>query len=101
MIVHETCSARLSAPSEVLRNLPPSQAGLGRHQRCVCAYQRGRKDALAARRVGPPGTDRCQHGTLVPLGLFADIHGNQGGIGRHKCVHCAYREGYRSIDLNE
>lgn len=93
----ETCDKGSSAPNTVLDAIPYSQEGSGRHQCAVCAYQRGRADAQAGISPPPPGCgERCQHGSIVPDNLFNDLHHNQGGRGRHKCVCCAYREGYTS-----
>ena len=100
MPVHEQCPQGASAPVRLLAALPKNQGGPGRHQCSVCAYTRGREDALRQRdeslsRVG--SGDRCQHGSKVPHGLFDTLHHNQGGAQRHKCVGCAYKAGYESV----
>jgi hypothetical protein len=46
----EKCNAGSSAPISVLRALPESQAGSGRHKCTNCAYQNGYKDGLSAQR---------------------------------------------------
>lgn len=45
----EECQAGLSAPRSILKNLPASQAGTGRHKCCVCAYKHGLEAGLADR----------------------------------------------------
>lgn len=46
----EKCNAGSAAPTSVLRALPKSQAGGGRHKCTNCAYQNGYKDGLSAQR---------------------------------------------------
>jgi rubredoxin len=47
------CQQGVHAPSSALSDLPESQAGAGRHQCAICAYdfgfRRGRAEAAAAR----------------------------------------------------
>ncbi len=42
----ENCKHDRSAPKEVVRNLPLSQAGEGRHKCAVCAYAVGYQQGL-------------------------------------------------------
>lgn len=44
----ENCKHDKQAPKDVLRALPESQAGEGRHKCAVCAYDAGYKDGLEA-----------------------------------------------------
>ena len=44
----ETCQQGLKLASQTLANLPPSQAGTGRHKCCVCAYHCGFDEGRAA-----------------------------------------------------
>jgi len=46
----EKCNAGSAAPISVLRALPESQAGSGRHKCTNCAYQNGYEDGLSAQR---------------------------------------------------
>lgn len=46
----EKCYAGSAAPTSVLRALPESQAGSGRHKCTNCAYQNGYEDGLSAHR---------------------------------------------------
>ena len=43
----ETCSHGRIAPTQMLSNLPESQAGTGRHKCCVCAFAAGFADGVA------------------------------------------------------
>lgn len=45
----EKCDAGSAAPTSVLRALPESQAGTGRHKCTNCAYHNGYEDGLSAR----------------------------------------------------
>lgn len=91
----ERCDMGAEAPEDVLDELDSAQEGLGRHRCAICAYARGRRDALALRPLAQDG-QRCQHGAIAPNNLFEELHENQGGRARHKCVCCAYRDGYAS-----
>lgn len=44
----EHCDHGNSAPPEVIRDLPVSQSGAGRHRCAVCAYEEGRKAGFEA-----------------------------------------------------
>ena len=44
----EQCNAGSAAPTSMLRALPESQAGSGRHKCTNCAYQNGYEDGLSA-----------------------------------------------------
>ena len=46
----EQCNAGSATPISVLRALPESQAGSGRHKCTNCAYQSGYRDGLSAQR---------------------------------------------------
>lgn len=46
----EKCNAGSATPISVLRTLPDSQAGSGRHKCTNCAYQKGYDDGLSAQR---------------------------------------------------
>lgn len=89
----EACERESTAPVDVLDGLEEAQEGAGRHQCAVCAYARGKRDAKAGLPLVQSG-DRCKHGSVAPNNLFDELHENQGGHARHKCVCCAYREGY-------
>jgi hypothetical protein len=62
-----------------LEQLPPSQAGQGRHKCARCAYERGYDDAFERRgKSFDPGS----------------LDESQASTGRHKDVHSAYDLGY-------
>ncbi len=35
----------------------------------------------------------CDHGKSAPVELLQSLHDSQAGVGRHKCVICAYQAG--------
>lgn len=37
----------------------------------------------------------CRHNSEAPDNALGELHGNQGGLQRHKCAVCAYDYGYR------
>ena len=91
----ENCKHNGSAPIDVLRKLPVSQARTGRHRCTVCSYQRGFEDAQS----GSPllvETEDCQHGSIAPVYVLKNLSPSQAGAGRHKCATCAYKYGYEA-----
>lgn len=92
----ETCREDSQAPTQMLRDLPESQGGLGRHRCPNCAYVRGRDEVTqTASSLGR--FVLCGHGSKAPEAIVAELHENQGGSGRHKCVVCSYQEGRASV----
>jgi hypothetical protein len=54
---------------------------------------------MAAARAGEGGAmserEECRHGSAVPLHALEELPESQGGIGRHRCVACAFKAGAR------
>lgn len=95
MASHNSCSHGNSAPAEEINNLKDSQAGTGRHKCAICAYRNGYKAAV--KNVTDFGrTEMCAHKNIAPYEMLKNLPENQGGIGRHKCVICAFQHGYRA-----
>jgi Domain of unknown function (DUF3883) len=91
----EDCKHNSSAPIDVLKKLPVSQARTGRHRCTVCSYQRGFEDAQS----GSPllvETEDCQHRSIAPVYVLKNLSPSQAGAGRHKCATCAYKYGYEA-----
>ena len=68
----ETCNHGSEAPSEILRLLPESQAGGGRHKCCNCAFQFGFQsvtDDIEARTWADIETENETHGVESTGGL--------------------------------
>ena len=40
---------------------------------------------------------KCEHGSEITLQLFETLDFNEEGIGRHKCVICAYSKSQRTF----
>lgn len=89
-----TCTHGHVAPSASILNLPDSQAGLGRHRCAVCAYRQGLVDGSENKDLGGHATSTCAHGHVAPSGIISGLDASQAGVGRHKCVICAYSAGY-------
>jgi len=89
----EKCNHDSFAPVSVLYGLPDSQGGTGRHKCAICSYQRGFEDA----QLGYPilvKMEDCQHGNKAPVDFLKNLPESQTGTGRHKCVVCAYKNGF-------
>lgn len=98
---NETCIHGGVSPISMLVDLHPSQAGSGRHRCPTCAYEQGFN-------IGSSGnwksyedycnslTDAeiCQIGSVSPTHILSILGVNQGGIGRHKCTNCAFKQGF-------
>lgn len=39
-------------------------------------------------------TETCNHGNSAPVNVLNNLHDSPAGGGRHKCVVCAYEQGY-------
>jgi hypothetical protein len=90
----QRCSHGRVAPTETLENLHDSQAGTGRHKCAVCAYDSGYRWGLE--HPAPEGgqSEECQQHVRVAKDILDGLPDSQAGAGRHKCVNCAYREGF-------
>lgn len=88
----EKCRHGEEAPSEMLRALPKSQGGLGRHKCPSCAYQQGMAESSALV-LSLGRLEECGHGAVAPKSILESLGDSQGGSGRHKCVVCAYQRG--------
>jgi 5-methylcytosine-specific restriction endonuclease McrA len=66
----EKCYAGSAAPITVLRALPESQAGSGRHKCTNCAYQRGYDDGLSAQ---PRGLAKSDDIPVIAANSFPDV----------------------------
>ncbi len=84
-----TCAHGNAAPTAVVEQLPPSQAGAGRHKCVVCAFQRGQD------RAGQGAHEQCDHGNSAPVEVLRALPESQAGPGltRHRCTVCAYAAG--------
>jgi len=85
----ENCQHGHSAPAAILRELPDSQAGLGRHKCAACAYSLG---VVGNEDTSGPWSE-CQHDQRAPEAMMARLPDSQAGAGRHKCPVCAYAQG--------
>ncbi len=90
----EECQQGKKAENSFLKNLPPSQAGAGRHKCVICAYLAGIEDGSLLVMHDTSSLEICQHGSIAPIEILENIHDNQARGGRHKCTVCAYHEGY-------
>lgn len=89
---NELCKHMSSAPRELLRGLPESQGGLGRHRCSACAFNMGISELN--KRIDFHGRFvKCSHGKVAPESILKSLKESQGGTGRHKCVVCAYQIG--------
>lgn len=87
------CSHGQESTEDVIRKLPHSQAGTGRHKCAVCAYARGFEDGLCNNPITQG--ELCEHNSEAPVVTLAQLIDSQAGIERHKCTNCAYARGYR------
>ena len=94
----EKCEQGYSAEISFLKKLPESQAGSGRHRCAICAYSHGVNDGKIIKEYPESNIEFCKHGSMAPIEILENIHENQAGDGRHKCLVCAYEKGY-SIGL--
>jgi len=76
----------------VIRNLPGSQGGTGRHKCPFCAYSQGVGYAAISSR-SETAWESCKHGSAAPRSLLTELPESQAGSGRHKCVVCAFQLG--------
>ncbi len=97
------CKHARTAPADLLMRLPESQGGPGRHKCGVCAYSRG--FAIAGSRRFKSLNDytsqkiefyECKHSHSSPVRLLEDLPDGQGGASRHKCVTCAFVQGFKA-----
>lgn len=89
----EKCNHGNSAPEDMLRQLPDSQAGTGRHKCVVCAYAKGIEDAGTGRAYVTADLEKCDHGHSAPQKMLDKLPYSQAGTGRHRCAVCAYTKG--------
>lgn len=85
----QQCDHGSAAPTEMLENLPQSQAGFGRHKCVICAFQRGFEGV-----DGAP-TETCNHANAAPIAMLQGLPDSQAvpGVARHKCAVCAFAAG--------
>ena len=95
MVGIEKCNHKSIASVAVLQGLPNSQGGTGRHKCAVCSYQKGFEDAQLDYPIIGEMED-CPHGNSAPLEFLKNLQDSQAGAGRHKCVVCAYKEGFEA-----
>lgn len=95
MAVMENCNHDSIALVAVLQGLPDSQGGTGRHKCAVCAYQKGFEDAQSGYPIIGE-MEECPHESKAPLKFLKNLHESQAGVGKHKCVVCAYKEGFEA-----
>lgn len=90
----EVCSfSDNQASVNMLKDLPVYQGGAGRHKCAICAYNNGLQDGMVLKTyLG--SYEICPHGSKAPLDVLKNIHDSQFGEGRHKCIVCAYQNGY-------
>lgn len=88
------CISNSFAPTSMLRELPENQGGTGRHLCCNCSYQQGIADSNSGWEPVAGEIVECQHGRMARLSMIEELHQNQGGTQRHKCVVCAYAIGF-------
>lgn len=104
---YQKCQAGGKAEVSLLKKLPYSQAGAGRHKCVICAYIAGVRDGNLLIMHNGSNLEICQHGSIAPIDILDNIHDNQSGYGRHKCAVCAYQEGYEvgvknnSVEIGE
>lgn len=91
----QQCDHGSAAPTEVLQDLPESQAGAGRHKCVICAYQRGLEGITGA------SAENCDHRNVAPVPVLVDLPQSQAGLGiaRHKCAVCAFAAGVAAARL--
>ncbi len=98
---NEICIHGGVSPISLLEGLHHSQAGSGRHRCPICAFELGFN-------LGSSGTwktyadycitlndaEICQIGSVAPAHILTNLGENQGGLGRHKCTNCAFKQGF-------
>lgn len=90
----ERCRHGGMAPPAMLRVLPESQSGPGRHKCTICAYAHGIQDRKDRWVPGRSDIVRCAHGKIAREERIRSLPESQAGSGRHKCVVCAYAQGF-------
>lgn len=90
-----SCRHNHDAPEDVIKALPHSQGGSGRHKCAVCAYALGLQDGL--NNVAVTQGEACEHSSVAPTPTLERLPDSQAGWGlqRHKCTNCAYELGYK------
>ncbi len=101
---NETCIHGGIAPIKTLKELPESQAGAGRHKCPTCAYETGYSlgcskqwnsyDQYLSSIEDIYELVTCNNKSTVPTKILSELGENQGGLGRHKCCNCAFKEGF-------
>lgn len=91
----QQCDHGSAAPTQVLENLPESQAGAGRHKCVICAFQRGFDGAKGA------PAETCDHANAAPVPVLQGLPQSQAapGVARHKCAVCAFAAGVAASRL--
>lgn len=89
------------APHDLIDNLHDSQAGSGRHKCPSCAYESGYNLAVTGKWTNyenycnvSEGLELCQINSSAPTLLLQSLPDYQGGVGRHKCTTCAFKNGF-------
>lgn len=92
----EQCGHGAVAPQATLLSLHRSQAmpGVARHKCANCAYAAGLKAGQDGTRWSDAAIDKCQTGATAPSAVLTALPRSQAGSGRHRCVVCAFYEGY-------
>lgn len=106
---NETCIHGGVSPTSLLVYLHHSQAGTGRHRCPTCAYEEGfiigssqNWDSYEAYCDNLKDAESCKLGSIAPARILSNLGDNQGGTGRHKCVICAFKQGFEmGISNNE
>jgi len=85
------CSHKKKVPRHILKELPFSQGGVGRHKCAACAFSIGYADGTEGHSTTLDY--QCRHHNRAPKQTLDSLPFSQSGPGRHKCVVCAYHEG--------
>lgn len=98
---NKECIHNSVAPHDLIDNLHDSQAGSGRHKCPSCAYENGYNLAVAGKWINyedysnvSEGLETCQISSSAPTSLLQSLPDYQGGVGRHKCTICAFKNGF-------
>jgi hypothetical protein len=90
------CRHQHSAPRTTLEAIHEAQRpSSGRHRCAGVAYDIGFEWGLHHNQLVGLTSDECQQNLRAPKEMIEELPVCQGGPGRHKCVVCAYHQGFQ------
>jgi hypothetical protein len=105
---NEICNHGAISPVSLLKSLHDNQGSSGRHGCAICAFEEGfiegslgNYNSYTTFVEQLTDFETCKEGSAAPTSILQNLGRNQGGAGRHKCVICAFKNGFQDAILSD